>query len=58
MADLVTTPNGTYVTREIAEIHGLEVSKPASKPASKSKPARKPATRTAARKPATTRKGK
>ncbi len=51
MSDLVQTPNGTYVEREVAIAAGLDV-KP--KPRAAAKPARKPA---AKRKAATSRKG-
>lgn len=59
MPDLVATPNGTFVTREVAEAHGLEPW--AWREAPKRKAARKPAAKkspTARKAAGTRRKGK
>ena len=62
-SDLVKTPNGTYVTKEVAEAAGLDVLKRKA-PATRKAPAKRKAaagvTRKSAvkRKAATTRKGK
>jgi len=57
--DLVQTPNGTFVTREVAEAHGLEVPKAVHKTTTRKATAKKTtAKKTTARKRVASRKGK
>lgn len=49
-ADLVKTPNGTFVTKEVAKAAGLEV-KAERKPAAKKAPAKRKAATAASKSP-------